>query len=90
MTIDAEPAGTVGRQRAATTVRDATYDLLRAYGLTTIFGNVGSTRRRSWKTSPPTSGTSWGCKRPLSSRWPTASRRQRTGRRWSTCTPEPV
>ena len=25
------------------TVRDATFDLLRAYGLTTIFGNVGST-----------------------------------------------
>jgi benzoylformate decarboxylase len=26
-----------------TTVRDATYDVLRAHGLTTIFGNVGST-----------------------------------------------
>src|SRR4051794_350811 len=27
------------------TVRDVTYDLLRAYGLTTIFGNVGSTEQ---------------------------------------------
>ena len=42
MTINAEPARTVDGQRT-TTVRDATYDLLRAYGLTTIFGNVGST-----------------------------------------------
>src|SRR3954453_20416451 len=31
------------RRRTATTVRDVTYDLLRAYGLTTIFGNLGST-----------------------------------------------
>ena len=31
--------------RASATVRDVTYDLLRAYGLTTIFGNVGSTGR---------------------------------------------
>src|SRR3954462_8477153 len=30
-------------ERASATVRDVTYDLLRAYGLTTIFGNVGST-----------------------------------------------
>ena len=43
MTINAEPARTVDGQRTTTTVRDATYDLLRAYGLTTIFGNVGST-----------------------------------------------
>src|SRR3954469_4638213 len=27
------------------TVREVTYDLLRAYGLTTIFGNVGSTEQ---------------------------------------------
>src|SRR5690349_7169444 len=31
------------RRRAGTTVRDVTYDLLRACGLTTIFGNLGST-----------------------------------------------
>ena len=37
---------TTPRERTAiatTTVRDATYDLLRANGLTTVFGNVGST-----------------------------------------------
>src|SRR6201991_4588828 len=28
-----------------TTVRDVTYDLLRAYGLTTVFGNPGSTEQ---------------------------------------------
>ena len=38
MTTDIERTGTDG-----TTVRDVTYDLLRAHGLTTIFGNVGST-----------------------------------------------
>ena len=29
--------------KRTTTVRDATYDVLRANGLTTVFGNVGST-----------------------------------------------
>ena len=38
MTTDIERTGTDG-----TTVRDVTYGLLRAQGLTTIFGNVGST-----------------------------------------------
>jgi benzoylformate decarboxylase len=38
MTTDIERTGTDG-----TTVRDVTYGLLRAHGLTTIFGNVGST-----------------------------------------------
>ena len=42
MTTDREHARTQGR-RHATTVRGVTYDLLRAHGLTTIFGNVGST-----------------------------------------------
>ena len=30
-------------KRATATVRDVRYDLLRAYGLTTILGNLGST-----------------------------------------------
>src|SRR5271163_144130 len=34
------------------TVRDATYDLLRACGLTTIFGNVGSTEETFLKNFP--------------------------------------
>jgi benzoylformate decarboxylase len=38
MTTDIERTGTDG-----TTVRDVTYELLRAHGLTTVFGNVGST-----------------------------------------------
>jgi benzoylformate decarboxylase len=38
MTTDSEQTGTDG-----TTVRDVTYELLRAHGLTTVFGNVGST-----------------------------------------------
>ncbi len=38
MTTDIERTGIDG-----TTVRDVTYELLRAHGLTTIFGNVGST-----------------------------------------------
>src|SRR3954470_3022426 len=42
MTSSAEHA-TSELRTATATVREVTYDLLRAYGLTTIFGNVGST-----------------------------------------------
>ena len=42
MAIDVDHSST-DRERATATVRDVTYDLLRAYGLTTIFGNLGST-----------------------------------------------
>jgi benzoylformate decarboxylase len=34
-----------GTPKRVMTVRDATYDLLRAYGMTTIFGNLGSTEQ---------------------------------------------
>jgi benzoylformate decarboxylase len=34
------------------TVRDATYDLFRKFGLTTIFGNVGSTEETFLKNFP--------------------------------------
>ena len=37
------PADTGQTGTGATTVRDVTYELLRAHGLTTIFGNLGST-----------------------------------------------
>src|SRR3954468_2312332 len=40
-------------ERASATVRDVTYDLLRAYGLTTIFGNVGSTEEPFLANFPP-------------------------------------
>ena len=43
---------TVG-ERATGTVRDVTHDLLRAYGLTTIFGNVGSTEQPFLANFPP-------------------------------------
>src|ERR1700683_3018477 len=37
------PAETVKRMTANSTVRSVTYDLLRSLGLTTVFGNPGST-----------------------------------------------
>jgi benzoylformate decarboxylase len=42
MAIDVDHSRTFDKRTTAT-VRDVTYDLLRAYGLTTIFGNLGST-----------------------------------------------
>ena len=41
MRTDLQPVRAAGR--LSSTVRDATYDLLRAFGLNTIFGNLGST-----------------------------------------------
>ena len=77
-------------QQRTMTVRDATYDLLRACGLTTIFGNVGSTEEAFLKDFPSTFATCWHSRRPRWSRWPMASRRRRASRRSSTSTPEPV
>jgi benzoylformate decarboxylase len=39
-------------QQRMMTVRDVTFDLLRAYGLTTVFGNVGSTEETFLKNFP--------------------------------------
>src|SRR6266851_5753228 len=47
----AEHAAASNAQRTAT-VREVTYDLLRAYGLNTIFGNVGSTEQPFLKNFP--------------------------------------
>ena len=44
MATDVHHSSTVDK-RATATVRDVTYDLLRASGLTTIFGNLGSTEQ---------------------------------------------
>src|SRR3954464_542970 len=52
MTSYAEHA-TSELRTATATVRDVTYDLLRAYGLTTIFGNVGSTEEPLLANFPP-------------------------------------
>jgi benzoylformate decarboxylase len=49
--ITASPAQTDQHSRT-TTVRDVTFDLLRAYGLTTVFGNVGSTEETFLKDFP--------------------------------------
>jgi hypothetical protein len=47
------------------TVRDATYDLLRKFGLTTIFGNVGSTEvprhRGNWRQVVAGVLRGWSC-----------------------------
>ncbi len=48
----ADPRRTTEAQQRTMTVRDATYDLLRACGLTTIFGNVGSTEETFLKNFP--------------------------------------
>jgi benzoylformate decarboxylase len=40
------------KQQRTTTVRDVTFDLLRANGLTTVFGNVGSTEETFLKDFP--------------------------------------
>ena len=52
MATEVDHSSTVD-ERATTTVRDVTYDLLRAYGLTTIFGNVGSTEQPFLANFPP-------------------------------------
>src|ERR1700752_2291081 len=51
MATDVEQLSTVD-ERATATVRDVTYDLLRAYGLTTIFGTLGSTEEPFLKDYP--------------------------------------
>lgn len=43
----------MGEQKKTLTVYDATYDLLRKLGLTTIFGNPGSTEQPFLKNFPP-------------------------------------
>ena len=47
-----------------TTVRDVTYELLRAHGLTKIFGNVGSTEETFLADFPSGFRMCWGCRRP--------------------------
>ena len=56
----------------ALTVHDATYKLLRKLGLTTIFGNPGSTEQPFLKNFPPDSNMYSVCRRRLSWLWPTA------------------
>jgi benzoylformate decarboxylase len=52
MTAAIEQATAQYQRHTTTTVRDVTYGLLRAYGLTTIFGNVGSTEENFLQNFP--------------------------------------
>ena len=84
MTTDIERTGTGG-----TTVRDVTYELLRAHGLTTIFGNVGSTEETFLAGFPSdfryVLGLQEASVMAMADGFAQATRR----RRWSTCTPGP-
>jgi benzoylformate decarboxylase len=53
MTTQLEHTAMTTQLERTPTVRDATYDVLRAYGLTTIFGNVGSTEETFLENFPP-------------------------------------
>jgi benzoylformate decarboxylase len=52
MTIVNRPKGIHGKMTAERTVREVTYDLLRSLGLTTVFGNPGSTEETFLKNFP--------------------------------------
>ena len=63
-----------------TSVREASFDLFRAHGMTTMFGNPGLDRAAdAARTSPTTSATSSGSRRRSWSGWPTATRRRAGG-----------
>jgi benzoylformate decarboxylase len=57
---------------AKSTVRDVTFELLRSLGLTTVFGNPGSTEQPFLQDFP--GDLRPGARRPRSSPWPTLSR----------------
>ena len=57
------------------TVHEATYHLLRKLGLTTIFGNPGSTEQPFLKNFPRTFNMSLAFKKRRLLQWPTVSRK---------------
>ena len=65
-------------------LRDAFYEILRAHGITTIFGNPGSNELPMLQDflSGTISVTSWRCRKARRSGWRTASRRPQAGRCW--------
>ena len=63
-------------------VRDTTFDLLRERGMTTVFGNPGSTELPMLADFPTTSATCSGSTRRWPWGWPTASPRPAAARRW--------
>ena len=64
----------------AQTVHDVTYDLLRSLGLTTVFGNPGSTEQTSCNGFQTISPTFCLCRRRRCSLWPTDLRNRRQAR----------
>jgi hypothetical protein len=64
------------------TVWDVTYDLLRTLGLTTVFGNPGSTEQTFLKNFPDDFTLFSACRKLQCWPWPTASRRPPANRRW--------
>ena len=79
-----------GRIEAMTdkkTVHEVTYDLLRELGLTTVFGNPGSTEQTFLKNFPDDFTYVLGCRRRRWWPWPTDSPSPPASRPWSTCTP---
>jgi benzoylformate decarboxylase len=71
-------------------VREATYDLLRAYGLNTIFGNLGSTEEPFLQDFPSDFRYILGLQEASVVAAPTVSRRPCAGPSWSTSTLERV
>src|SRR5215208_1920219 len=68
------------------TVREATFDLLRELGMTTIFGNPGSTELPFLQDFPEDFRYVLGCRRLAPWGWPTATLKGPGGRPLSTYT----
>ncbi|CAM5594528.1 Benzoylformate decarboxylase OS=Streptomyces glaucescens OX=1907 GN=SGLAU_07045 PE=3 SV=1 [Streptomyces glaucescens] len=68
-------------------MRDATLDVLRGLGMTTVFSNPSHTEMKLFEYWPEDdSGSSWASRRPPSSAWPTATPRPPASPRWSSST----
>ena len=72
----------MSEKQTTLTVYQATYDLLRKLGLTTIFGNPGSTEQPFLKTFLQISNTYSVCRKRRQWQWPTGSLKLPVGRRF--------
>jgi thiamine pyrophosphate-dependent acetolactate synthase large subunit-like protein len=63
-------------------VRDAFYEILRAHGITTVFGNPGSNELPLLQDFPDDFRYILALQEARRSAWRTASRRLRVSRRW--------
>ena len=71
------------------TVRDATFDVFRRFGMTTIFANPGSTEMPFLAGLPDDLGFVLALHEGSVVGMATGYARRRGARRWSTCTPRP-